>query len=195
MKTDPSWSLRKISLAACTIAVAATFSAADARDSQTAVDSIQRYCLVSWRNAGIASQDWEDCTQEAIASLLERIPRGRLAAAIDDRDSGERRELNRAIWRIVQRWRRSASPLSLDQLGPLDPPSDEGRETISDDVQHVMEVARACLTPRQQKILSLYAEGRSIAEIADQLNLSSARTSDEKYKAIRKLRQHLPLAS
>ena len=41
---------------------------------------------------------------------------------------------------------------------------------------------------QQRKIVSLYVDGWSIQEIADELGLSAARASDEKYKAIHKLR-------
>jgi DNA-binding NarL/FixJ family response regulator len=57
-----------------------------------------------------------------------------------------------------------------------------------------MAVAERCLSARQRQILSLCSQGWSIGEIAEELDMSSARASDEKYKAVRKLRQRLAVA-
>ena len=48
-----------------------------------------------------------------------------------------------------------------------------------------------CLTTRQQQILSLCRQGYSIGEIAEEMGLTKAQVSDEKYKAIKKLRERL----
>jgi DNA-binding NarL/FixJ family response regulator len=47
------------------------------------------------------------------------------------------------------------------------------------------------LTPRQQRILQMSFEGWSVHDIAADLRLPPERISDEKYKAVRKLREHL----
>ena len=46
-------------------------------------------------------------------------------------------------------------------------------------------------SPRQQAILRLSFEGWSVQEMAEELRTPPERVSDEKYKAIRKLRAHL----
>src|SRR5438094_162707 len=51
--------------------------------------------------------------------------------------------------------------------------------------------AAELLSQRQQRILRLSFEGWSVHEISDELNLPPERVSDEKYKAIRKLRARL----
>ncbi len=53
----------------------------------------------------------------------------------------------------------------------------------------VREAAEEVLTPRQQRILQMSCEGWSVHEMAAELQLSSDRVSDEKYKAVRKLRR------
>ena len=55
----------------------------------------------------------------------------------------------------------------------------------------VDQAAAELLSSRQQRILRLSFEGASVQEIADELHLPAERVSDEKYKAIKKLRQHL----
>ena len=51
--------------------------------------------------------------------------------------------------------------------------------------------ARAVLSARQQRILQLSLEGWSARDISKELRLSPDRVSDEKYKAICKLRNRL----
>lgn len=193
MGMDPSTSARKLSLAACAVAVAATVGAANVHEA-AAIDSMQRYCTASWRNAGIDQQDWEDCTQEAITLVLERVSRNRLVHAMRNEQSPERRELNRSIWRTAQRWRRRPRHVSLDSCDSVErtarAPVSEANEALSS----AIAVAGDCLTSRQQAIISMCRDGWSIREIADELNISPARASDEKYKAVRKLRQRLTLA-
>ena len=51
--------------------------------------------------------------------------------------------------------------------------------------------AAGVLSPRQRRIVQMTLEGWSVHEMARELRLPAARISDEKYKAIRKLRAHL----
>ena len=84
-----------------------------------AIDHAHRYCISSWRNAGIPEQEWEECTQQALVDLLTRGGRSGLTEAMNQRESGQRRELNRAIWATVQRFRRrkKLQQLPEDVLG------------------------------------------------------------------------------
>ena len=194
MRVQRFWTLQKLSAAVCAVAVVATFGTVHAAEEAEALTGIQRYCATSWRNAGIDSQDWEDCTQEVIAQLLERIAGRRMPIAIRDEASNERRQLNRSIWCIAQRWRRRSKHVSLDEVGSPDQTAQDADWEIVDEAEHVWQAAAECLTTRQQQILSLWADGWSIRETAEQMDLTAARTSDEKYKAIKKLRQHLGIA-
>jgi RNA polymerase sigma factor (sigma-70 family) len=182
MNTKPK---RVVSMAACAVALASSLGGAGTAEA-SALDQVQRYCATSWRNAGIALQEWPDCTQEALAELLERVPRHRLPAAFDDAESTERRELNRAIWRIVQRWRRQPHPLPLDER-TADPHSPGDAIEAADSVATALRV----VTPRQRDILVLWSEGWSVSEIGRRLGISAARVSDEKYKAIARIRRQL----
>lgn len=195
MRTDRSSAARRLSLAACAVAVAATVGSAHASEEPAALEGIQKYCAASWRNAGITKQDWPDCTQEAMAILLERISRKRLSHAIQNDQSPERRELNRSIWCMIQRWRRAPKHVSLDHRDTTVRTANGRSSEAGEELQDAMVVAKRCLSTRQHQILSLCGDGWSISEIADKLDMSSARVSDEKYKAVRKLRQRLAVAS
>ena len=62
---------------------------------------------------------------------------------------------------------------------------------VEDERAAVREAAEEVLTSRQQRILQMSCEGWSVQEMADELQLPPERVSDEKYKAVRKLRSHL----
>ena len=57
--------------------------------------------------------------------------------------------------------------------------------------QAVEAAAAEVLNDRQQQIMRLSFEGWSVQEIADEMRVGPERVSDEKYKAIGKLRRHL----
>jgi RNA polymerase sigma factor (sigma-70 family) len=194
MRVQRSWTLQKLSVAACAVAAAAMLGGSHAAEQAEGLTGIQRYCATSWRNAGIDAQDWDDCTQEVMAQLLERLDGRRMTIAIGDEKSEERRELNRSIWCVAQRWRRRLKPASMDQLASFEQAAEEVDRDLADEADQVWMVAAGCLTSRQQQILSLWSQGWTIREIAGRLDLSPARASDEKYKAIKKLRKRLGIA-
>lgn len=53
------------------------------------------------------------------------------------------------------------------------------------------KAAGEVLSDRQQQIINLSADGWGVPEIAVELGTTTQRISDEKYKAIRKLREKL----
>jgi len=61
----------------------------------------------------------------------------------------------------------------------------------ADDRDAVRQAASELLSPRQQRILQLSFDGWTVQDIADEMKTPAERVSDEKYKAIRKLRGHL----
>jgi hypothetical protein len=156
------------------------------------VRDIQRYCTVCWRNARLDPGLWDDCTQEVCCRLLTKARAGALDLnlVLDD-DSPERRELVRAIDMVrkrVQRFKRY-QPLD-DQYTPG--PDLDGRHRNRQELGEILENARrAVLSPRQDRIVELWTRGWSVPEISESMNLPVARVSDEKYKALRKLENHL----
>ncbi len=187
---------RSLSATACAVMVAATVGA-DARAAtgeSEAVQRIGRYCNASWQNARISRQDWPDCTQQVFSRLLERVSRNGLPEAIGDAESPERRELNRSIWATIQRWRRQPRQANngVDQVAESRP--QKTKSPAADQVDEILTMADESLSARQHRILRMLADGWSVGEIADKLEMTPARTSDEKYKAIQKIRRHLEVA-
>lgn len=158
---------------------------------------IQAYCRTSWKNSKVRQTDWDDCTQDVMLRLYSSLTREQLGIALNNPESQERRELNRAVWATSQRWRRQHrhQQLTDDYSNPTR--SDPWPEMMSE-LQRVQSAAtnsHARLTPTQRDIIRRSSEGASIADIASDLKLQPQRVSDEKYKAIQKLKDYFSRAS
>lgn len=160
------------------------------------VRDIQRYCTVCWRNARLDPRLWDDCTQEVCCRLLGKARNGDLDLhqVLGD-DTPERRELVRAIDMVRKRVQRAKKfqPLDLSLPSLVD---HDRRHRDRLELGEILEAARhAVLSERQDRIIELWMRGWTVPEISDELKLPSPRVSDEKYKALRKLEQHLSYRS
>jgi RNA polymerase sigma factor (sigma-70 family) len=170
---------------------AAPGQAATTQTPQTTVKAIadmSRYCATCWRNARLPMDCWNDCTQEVFRRLLERLPSDAWNQSLRG-EGEERREFLRAIDTVKKRTQR-ARKFSPAIDGVADP-RDAQRRDLHEEREVVRQAAAEVLSPRQQRILQLSFEGWSVQDMAEELHLSAERISDEKYKAIRKLRTHL----
>lgn len=195
MSTRRSGPSRRPVMAAVLLGTALTTFGADrvaaAELPGRAVQDIGRYCTTCWRNARLPLDAWGDCTQEVFTRLLERVPTDRWQLTLAA-EGDERREFLRAIDAVkkrTQRARRYADGID----GAADPrPVRERR--LAEERELVRQTAAEVLTPRQQRIVQLSFEGWSAHEIGRELAMPVERVSDEKYKAIRKLRGQLATA-
>ncbi len=184
-------SRRKAYLAAFVVGTAlSTLGSASAEPvpASRSVSDVSRYCIACWRNARLQPDAWSDCTQEVFVRLLERVPARNWDRVFDD-ETVERRELLRAIDAVKKRTQRAHRTASIagdvaDDRTPQQRDHDERNQTVR-------SIAAECLSPRQARIVDLSLDGWSVHEIAEHLQLSTARVSDEKYKAIQKLRSEL----
>lgn len=180
------------SVAVCAVAVAASLAGPEAVHAAEAgaLARIESYCAASWKNARIPQQDWADCTQETFVRLLDRVARRDLIQAIVDAESRERRELNRSIWCVVQKWRRTPRHHALSSEDV--PARDEQHHTPAaeriGEIREALQCPNSPCTPRQRRIVTKWLSGESIARIAGDLGISAGRASDEKYKALQMLR-------
>src|SRR5262245_26088710 len=154
-----------------------------------AVADLSRYCTACWRNAHLPVDTWNDCTQEVLCRLLRTVPMESWSQTLQ-LESEEHRELVRAIDAVKKRTQRQKkwSSQALDTVADR---SDNQRREFDEERATVSKAAEELLTPRQQRIIQLSFEGWSVNEISQKLSLTPERISDEKYKAIRKLRAHL----
>jgi RNA polymerase sigma factor (sigma-70 family) len=163
-------------------------SSATAETTLKAIADMNRYCATCWRNARLPMDSWTDCTQEVFKKLLERVAQHDWDRVLHSEGS-ERREFLRAIDAVKKRTQRAHK-----YSGAVDAVADRHEQQsrqLADARELVHEAANELLSPRQQQILQMSFEGWSVQEMATELHLPAERVSDEKYKAIRKLREHL----
>jgi RNA polymerase sigma factor (sigma-70 family) len=158
------------------------------QDTLRAINDMNRYCTTCWRNARLPLDAWGDCTQEVFSRMLQRVPTEAWNQVLAT-EGDERREFLRAIDAVKKRTQRARK-----YAGTVDTVADR-RDTqalrLAEEREAVRLAAADLLSERQQRILQLSFEGWSVQEMADELALPAERVSDEKYKAIRKLRTHL----
>jgi len=153
-----------------------------------AVNDLGRYCTACWRNARLPVSTWADCTQDVFRRLLERVPTDAWRRALAE-DGAEHRELLRAIDAVKKRVQRARK--HGDAVDAVADRRDLDARRRADDLDAVRQAADELLSERQRRVLRLSFEGWSVHEIAAELRLPPERVSDEKYKAIRKLRARL----
>ena len=177
--------------ATCAALLAASFAVGSVEAEAESLSSIERYCKTSWRQAGIPQDQWEDCTQEAMAELLSRVSRSNLGHAIKHATSAERRQLMRSVWCVAQRWRRASSrqPVPLEAIAEYATTSNNSEESVIQ--AELIQNGLQRLSETQRRVLALWTDGHSIAEISATLQIPAARVSDHKYKGIRTLRAAL----
>ncbi len=155
--------------------------------SPRAVNDISRYCQACWRNARLPADRWGDCTQQVFTRLLERVEPTKWENVLA-LEGDERKEFLRAIDTVKKRTQRTRKYHELTHDF-----ADAQTEVANDLRERRDEVALAAqtvLSPRHQRILELTVGGWAVPEIATELGTTVERVSDEKYKAIRKLRAH-----
>jgi len=186
---------RSVAVASCALLASGTPASAaeNGAGQEQTIDAIRAYLTTSWRNAGIARQDWDDCTQQAFLRILQRLEQEELPAAMRSATSPERRELNRCVWATVQKWRRAHRKGLNHDADVADSQAEERIETMEKmrELKEIIHDGRSGLSRRQLHILNASLDGHSVADISGQLNIPASRVSDEKYKAVRKLRQRL----
>ena len=152
--------------------------------SGQAIQDISRYCTACWRNARLPADRWGDCTQEVLRRLLERLE-PRAWDQVLAREGDERKEFIRAIDAVKKRTQRERQPATLFDDRTADSRQDRAYDENKDALR---QAASRLLSTRQQTILRMACEGWSIADTAKELTTTPERVSDDKYKAIQKLR-------
>ena len=157
--------------------------------TQRAVSAINRYCTACWRNAHLHPDCWSDCTQEVFCRLLERVTPDAWDRVLKD-DAEERREFIRAIDTVKKRSQRQRKWSCVPVHTVADARDRPGRR-LAEEREEVRRASASLLSPRQQRILQLSFDGWSVHDIAAELKVPAERVSDEKYKAVNKLREKL----
>jgi RNA polymerase sigma factor (sigma-70 family) len=154
-----------------------------------AVNDISRYCTACWRNARLPIDSWSDCTQEVFSRLMQNLEPGSWSRVFKA-EGEEHQEFLRAIDAVKKRTQRQLKKVSY-LAGAVADHSPNQERSLRDEREAVQQAAEEVLSQRQQQILRMSFEGWTVQDMADELGMAPERVSDEKYKAIRKLRQHL----
>lgn len=189
---NPAASGRAVMAAAVVLGSSLTAPAAvapvPAAATSDTISDISRYCQACWRNARLPQDHWPDCTQQVFVRLLERVQPAAWGNALSA-EGEERKELFRAIDAVKKRTQRAKVGTVLPMDVPAAKPDAEAEAR-----REAVAAAAAVLSGRQQQILTLSADGWDVSGIAGELGTTPERVSDEKYKAVRKLKAALGLA-
>jgi RNA polymerase sigma factor (sigma-70 family) len=162
---------------------------------------MNKYLSRSWARAGIAPQQFDDCSQAVYASLLQTFGRerfDRVMAEVSERGIPQvlNRETDlgldffRAIDMVKKRALRQKSFLALDES--LDVPASAGSDGAAENWRGALQEAIArTLNPREADLIQATLQGFSPAEIASQWGVAPKTVSNEKTRAIQKLRSAL----
>ena len=157
-----------------------------------AVTDMSRYCTTCWRNAHLPPDCWTDCTQEVLCRLMERVDPEAWSQVLKA-EGDERKEFLRAIDAVKKRSQRRRK-WNAGSVESVPDRHDVYDRQLAEDREVVRQTAEKVLSSRQQSILQMSFDGWTVQEIAVELKLPAERVSDEKYKAIRKLRERLGTA-
>ena len=195
MKTTLSSKLRQPYFMAVVLGTALAAMGPDERlaaaeISPQAITNISRYCSACWRNARLPQDQWSDCTQEVLCRLLKNVP-GKSWSRVLANETEERREFVRAIDAVKKRYQRGRwQSANVPELLA----DTRAEHSQQDEREAVREASAKVLSDRQQSILRMICDGHNVADIATELAMSPERVSDEKYKAIQKLRTYFEVA-
>jgi hypothetical protein len=171
---------------------------ADAAAIRSGLVQLNRYLSRAWFRAGIALQQHDDCSQAVYATLLTNLGRAsfdRLLAEVGRLDIREvlSRETDagpdffRAIDMVKKQAQRQRRFEALDGASPADPRGDHGQ-----DWRDTLEEAIAqTLSPREAALIHGTLDGWTPAEIAMQWGVAPKTVSNEKARALQKLREFL----
>jgi len=178
--------------------------ATDAADVSEGLAQLDRYLARAWYRAGIAPQQHDDCTQAVYTSLLQGLGRDRFDRLLADvgqsgirdvlsRETAEGPDFFRAIDTVKKRAQRERSfqPLEAVDASALNRPG----TSDSDWKSHLQEAILNNLSPREAALIQATLQGETPAEIAQQWGIAPKTVSNEKTRALQKLREVLVSAA
>jgi RNA polymerase sigma factor (sigma-70 family) len=169
-------------------------------DVSAGLAQIDRYLARAWFRAGIAPQQHDDCTQAVYATLLQGLGRDRFDQLLSDvgqsgirdvlsRETADGPDFFRAIDTVKKRAQRERSfqPLETIDAASINKPG----ESSSDWKNSLQEAILSSLSPREAALIQATLQGETPAEIAQQWGIAPKTVSNEKTRALQKLREVL----
>jgi RNA polymerase sigma factor (sigma-70 family) len=173
---------------------------ADPTDVSRGLAQLDRYLARAWFRAGIAPQQHDDCTQAVYTTLLQTFGRDRFDQLLSEvgqvgirdvlsRETADGPDFFRAIDTVKKRAQRERSfqPLDLVDASSLNRSNSSQAEWKST----LQEAILSALSPREAALIQATLEGETPAEIAQQWGIAPKTVSNEKTRALQKLRDAL----
>jgi RNA polymerase sigma factor (sigma-70 family) len=178
-------------------AVSTSTSTADADAIVSGLSQLDRYLNRAWSRAGIAPQQFDDCTQAVYTTLLQTLGRDRFDTLLTDigqsdirevlsRETAEGPDFFRAIDTVKKRAQRERTFQPIDAVDVAD--SASGPSDMSGALQEAIDQA---LSPREAALIHATIQGETPAEIAQKWGVAPKTVSNEKSRVIQKLRDAL----
>jgi RNA polymerase sigma factor (sigma-70 family) len=177
-------------------------AASDPQALQSGLSQLDRYLARAWARAGIAPQQYDDCTQAVYTTLLQNMGRDsfdRLAQDVGhngirdvlSRETAEGPDFFRAVDMVKKRTQREKSFQTLDEQ-QSDIATAAGGDGASADWRGALnEAITRSLNTREADLIRETLQGKTPAEIAAQWGVAPKTVSNEKTRAIQKLRDAL----
>jgi RNA polymerase sigma factor (sigma-70 family) len=177
-------------------------SAPDPGAVQNGLNQLTRYLARSWARAGIAPQSFEDCTQTVYEVLLQQHGRdgfdqlagdvGRLGVTkVLNWEAPDGPDFFRAVDMVKKRAQRSRSFQSLDDHYTELTDTAGGDGATADWRSALDEAIDKTLSAREAALIRDTLSGKTPAEIAQDWGIAPKTVSNEKTRAIQKLREVL----
>ncbi len=161
---------------------------------------LDRYLARAWFRAGIPSQQHDDCTQAVYTTLLQTLGRDQFDQLVSDvgqsgirdvlsRETPDGPDFFRAVDSVKKRAQRERSYQSLDSVDALY--TNRSNLSTSDLKSTLQEAILSALSPREAALIQATLQGETPAEIAEQWGIAPKTVSNEKTRALQKLRHVL----
>ncbi len=173
---------------------------ADAQEIAAGLSQLNRYLSRAWYRAGIPPQMHDDSTQAVFVTLLQNLGRSRfddLAAEIGrvgirdvlSQETADGPVFFRAIDTVKKRAQRERSFQPLDTVAAS--VASQADDPHSDRRGALREAIQQSLSPREAALIYATLKGETPAEIASQWGVAPKTVSNEKTRALQKLRDVL----
>lgn len=161
---------------------------------------LNRYLSRTWYRAGVPQQQHDDCSQAVYVSLLQNLGRRRFDLLVGEignlgirdvlsRETAEGPDFFRAIDTVKKRAQREKTFLPLDSIDVASADGEGGNQAFWRGA--LEEAIEQSLSPREADLVHETLQGKTPAEIAEAWGVAPKTISNEKSRAIQKLREAL----
>lgn len=176
---------------------------ADAQSVASGLSQLNRYLNRTWYRAGISPQLHDDSTQAVYVTLLQNLGSVRFNSLLADigqngirdvlsRETADGPDFFRAIDMVKKRAQREKAFQPLDSVDVASTPTADPANWSQ---RGALEEAIAqSLTPREASLIHDTLSGKTPAEIAQEWGVAPKTVSNEKTRALQKLREALVAA-